>query len=85
MPHYDRAFYRYDIANAHWEALTDQGAPDMVNNAAALDGQGDLFFTVGYSSDLYAVSSLLYHYQPAQSTFQKIDHRVRCLSALAAL
>ena len=71
-PHYDRGLYRYDITNAHWEMLTNTDAPDMVNNAAALDERGYLFFTVGYSPDVYAVSSLLYEYQPPHGTFQKI-------------
>ena len=71
-PHYDRAFYRYDIANAHWQTLADANAPGMVNNAAALDEQGNLFFTTGYSSDTYAVTSLLYKYQPDKGTFQQI-------------
>jgi N-acetylneuraminic acid mutarotase len=72
IPHYDRGLYRYNIASAHWEMLTNTDAPAMVNNAAAVDEQGHLFFTVGYSPDVYAVSSLLYEYQPAQRTFQKI-------------
>jgi serine/threonine protein kinase len=36
-PHYDRNLYRYDVAAAHWEMLTVQNFPGMVNNAVALD------------------------------------------------
>ncbi len=71
-PHYDRSFYRYNIASARWETLASGNFPGMVNNAAALDERGNLFFTVGYSSDSYAVTSLLYAYRPAQATLQKI-------------
>jgi len=72
-PHYDRSFYRYNIASARWETLASGNFPGMVNNAAALDERGNLFFTVGYSSDSYAVTSLLYEYRPAQATLQKIE------------
>ncbi len=71
-PHYDRSFYRYNIASARWETLASGNFPGMVNNAAALDERGNLFFTVGYSPDSYAVTSLLYEYRPAQATLQKI-------------
>jgi serine/threonine protein kinase/N-acetylneuraminic acid mutarotase len=71
-PHYDRSLYRYNIAGAHWETLATNNFPGMVNNAAALDEQGNLFFTAGYSSDIYAVSSLLYEYQPGRAVVQKI-------------
>ncbi len=72
VPHYDRGLYRYNIASAHWETLAIDNFPGMVNNAAALDEQGHLFFTAGYSSDTYAVTSLLYEYRPALATVQKI-------------
>ncbi len=72
IPHYDHGLYRYNIASAHWETLATNNFPGMVNNAAALDEQGNLFFTAGYSSDVYAVSSLLYEYQPGRATLQKI-------------
>ncbi len=46
--------------------------PGMGNNAAALDEQNHLFFTVGYSPELLSVKSLLYIYQPASGLLQKI-------------
>lgn len=70
--HYDRSLYRYNIAAARWETLATDNFPGMVNNAAALDERGNLFFTAGYSSDSYAVTSLLYAYRPAQASLQKI-------------
>lgn len=71
-PRYDHSLYRYDIAAAHWEILASENFPGMVNNAAALDEQGHLFFTVGYSSDVYALTSLLYMYEPLSGRLQKI-------------
>jgi serine/threonine protein kinase len=70
-PQYDRTLYRYDIAAAHWEAVSNT-FPGMGNNAAALDEQNHLFFTVGYSPELLSVESLLYIYQPASGLLQKI-------------
>src|SRR5205807_7618717 len=64
--------YRYDIAAAHWETLANQNFPVMVNNAVALDEQNRLFFTAGYSPAFSAITSLLYMYQPASGTIQKI-------------
>jgi len=71
-PHYDRHLYRYDIAAAHWEMSSNTQFPGMVNNAVAVDASGRLFYTVGYSTDTYAVTSLLYMYQPVSDTFQRI-------------
>ena len=71
-PHYDRNLYRYDIAAAHWEVLSVQNFPGMVNNAVALDEHNSLFFTSGYSSDTYTVASLLYRYAPQTGTVEKI-------------
>lgn len=71
-PHYDRGLYRYDIATAHWEKITNNNFPRMVNNAVAQDEQHDLFFTAGYSPDLFKVSSLLYMFQPATGQLQTI-------------
>lgn len=71
-PHYARHLYRYDIAAAHWETSTNTQFPGMVNNAVAVDASGRLFYTVGYSTDTYAVTSLLYAYQPGSDTIQKI-------------
>lgn len=71
-PHYDRHLYRYDILAAHWEQVPSEHFPGMVNNAVAQDEQGQLFFTVGYSTDVYTVTSLLYQYQPATGTVHKI-------------
>ena len=72
LPHYDGNLYRYDIAAAHWETLANQNFPVMVNNAVALDEQDRLFFTAGYSPTFSAITSLLYMYQPASGTIQKI-------------
>lgn len=69
---YSHNLYRYDIAAAQWETLSSNGFPGMVNNAAVVDHEGDIFFTAGYSSDTYTVNSLLYKYQPATDTVQKI-------------
>ncbi len=71
-PPYDHTLYRYNIATAHWEHLAGAHFPGMVNNAVAQDGQGDIFFTVGYSTDSYTVSSLLYKYRPANDTLEQI-------------
>jgi len=71
-PRYDRNLYRYDIAAAHWEVLSVQNFPGMVNNAVALDEHNSLFFTAGYSSNTYTVASLLYRYAPQTGTVEKI-------------
>ncbi|MFL5624372.1 MAG: protein kinase domain-containing protein [Ktedonobacteraceae bacterium] len=71
-PRYDHNLYRYDIAAAHWQILASENFPGMVNNAVALDEQGHLFFTAGYSSDVYALTSLLYMYEPFSGRLQKI-------------
>ncbi|GAC1645798.1 MAG: hypothetical protein NVS4B9_37810 [Ktedonobacteraceae bacterium] len=71
MP-YDRSLYRYDIKAAQWETVAVGHFPGMINNAAAVDEQGRIFFTAGYSSDKYAVSSLLYMYDPRLAVMQRI-------------
>ncbi len=71
-PHYDRHLYRYDIAAAQWETSANAQFPGMVNNAVAVDPSGRLFYTVGYSTTTYSVTSLLYMYQPASNSVQKI-------------
>ncbi len=71
-PHYDHHLYRYDIAAAQWETSANTQFPGMVNNAVAVDPSGHLFYTSGYSTTSYAVTSLLYMYSPATDTIQKI-------------
>ncbi|GCE10153.1 protein kinase domain-containing protein [Tengunoibacter tsumagoiensis] len=71
-PAYSRTLYRYDIEAAHWESATSITFPGMVNNAATANGQQEIYFTAGYSSDSYKVSSLLYRYQPESDTLDKI-------------
>ena len=71
-PHYDHSLYRYNIATAHWETVVNHTFPGMVNNAVAQDEQHNLFFTIGFSSDSYAITSGLYQYQPATGTLKKI-------------
>ncbi len=71
-PHYDRHLYRYDIAAAQWETSANTQFPGMVNNAVAVDSSNHLFYTVGYSTTAYAVTSLLYMYSPTSDTVQKI-------------
>ncbi|GHO86932.1 protein kinase domain-containing protein [Dictyobacter formicarum] len=70
-PFYDHALYRYDVNASRWE-VAQNNFPGMVNNAAAVDERNTIFFTVGYSSDSYNVSSLLYTYQPETSQMKKI-------------
>ncbi len=69
---YDHNLYRYDIKAAHWETVSNNHFPGMVNNAATVDEQGHIFFTGGYSSDTYTVTSLLYIYDPGTALLQKI-------------
>jgi serine/threonine protein kinase len=71
-PRYDQNLYRYDIAGARWEILANTAIPGMVNNAVALDQQKHLYFTAGYSSSVYAITSLLYMYDPLNGKLQKI-------------
>ncbi|HLZ59461.1 MAG TPA: protein kinase [Ktedonosporobacter sp.] len=71
-PNYDHGLYRYDVAVAHWEAVPNGALPGMINNAAVQDGQGHLFFTAGYSTDSYAVTSALYMYQLSDGAVQRI-------------
>jgi len=71
-PHYDRGLYRYDIMTAHWEPAHGAHFPGMLNNAVAQDEHGHLFFTVGYSTDTYKITRLLYMYQPDTGSLRKI-------------
>lgn len=71
-PRYDHNLYRYDIAAAHWETVVARTFPGMVNNAVAMDEQHNLYFTIGFSSDLYAITSGLYQYQPSTGVIKKI-------------
>ncbi len=71
-PLYDRGLYRYNIETAEWENMTGSYFPGMVNNTATVDERGHIFFTAGYSSDTYTVTSRLYQYQPLSGTLQKI-------------
>jgi serine/threonine protein kinase len=66
-PRYNQGLYRYTVATAHWDTLATTSFPAMGNNAAAVDQEGNLFFTGGYAPTLNAVSPLLYMYQPAIS------------------
>ena len=72
-PHdfYDHNLYRYDIAAQKWQTVPSQ-LPGMVNNAVAVDENGTLFFSNGYSSDSYQVVSQLYQYQPANGNVRTI-------------
>lgn len=71
-PAYSQGLYRYVIATAHWEKVHVANFPGMGNNAAALDAQGDLFFTGGYSPDPGTISPLLYQYQLADNILHVI-------------
>lgn len=71
-PDYDRGLYRYDLLTAHWESVNVPHFPGMLNNAAATDDQGNIFFTAGYSTDTYNVLSELYEYNPTQQRLNTI-------------
>jgi serine/threonine protein kinase/N-acetylneuraminic acid mutarotase len=71
-PFYDRNLYRYDIHAARWEQVAIRQFPGMLNNTAVSDGKGRLFFTAGYATDTYAVTSLLYAYQTNSNTVRTI-------------
>ncbi len=71
-PHYDHHIYRYDIAASQWETSSSVQFPGMVNNAVAADTSGRVFYTAGYSTTAFTVTSLLYMYQPTGDTVQKI-------------
>ena len=71
-PLYSRGLYRYDIAAAHWELITNNGFPVMGNNAAAVDEQHHIFFTGGYSTDTFTINSVLYRYSPENGALGKI-------------
>ena len=70
VPTYSQGLYRYEVATAHWEKVNRATFPGMGNNAAALDQQGDLFFTGGYSPNLGTISATLSMYQPASNTLR---------------
>jgi serine/threonine protein kinase/N-acetylneuraminic acid mutarotase len=72
VPAYSRGLYRYNISAAHWEKVNVPGFPAMGNNAAALDTQGGLFFSGGYSPDLGTLANSLYVYQPASNSLRTI-------------
>lgn len=72
-PPYSRGLFRYDIAAARWTKVELPGFPDMGNNAATQDQQGNLFFTGGYAPDMGMVSSNLYLYQPATNTLRTLS------------
>ena len=69
---YDHHLYRYDIDAASWEIVSND-FPAMVNNAAAVDEQANIFFTAGYSPDTHMAVSALYIYQPKNGLLQKIN------------
>lgn len=72
IPSYSQGLYRYVIASATWEKVNVAGFPTMGNNAAAVDEQGDLFFTGGYAPKLGTISANLYQYQPNDHTLRVI-------------
>lgn len=71
-PYYDRNLYYYDITAARWERVSNVRIPGTLDNAAAVDGQGRIFFTTGYSTDSYAVTPTLFMYQPSSGALQSI-------------
>ncbi|GAC1567527.1 MAG: hypothetical protein NVS3B14_13850 [Ktedonobacteraceae bacterium] len=72
VPLYSRGLFRYDIAAAHWESLTNKDFPIMGNNAAAVDENHHIFFTGGFSTDTGKVTQALYVYSPDNGTLEKI-------------
>lgn len=72
VPTYSRGLYRYAIAAAHWEKVNLASFPTMGNNAAAVDQQGDLFFTGGYAPDQGIIPESLYMYQPASNMLHSL-------------
>ncbi len=71
-PAYSQGLYRYSIASGQWDNLNLVDLPMMGNNAAVSDGQGDLFFSGGYSPVQGTISPHLYEYQLATSTLRVI-------------
>lgn len=71
-PAYSQGLYRYVIASASWEKVNVAHFPGMGNNAAALDQQGNLFFTGGYAPDLGTIAPRLYEYQLASNSLHVI-------------
>lgn len=71
-PRYDHSLYRYDIVHARWQNVADGRFPGMVNNAAATDERGNIFFSAGYAPDSSRIPSLLYRYQAAAQQLHKI-------------
>ncbi|HET8841036.1 MAG TPA: hypothetical protein VFN35_06180, partial [Ktedonobacteraceae bacterium] len=73
IPTYSQGLFRYNIATAHWDTISLPNLPLMGNNAAALDEQGNIFLTGGYSPDLGTISSRLYQYSPTSNSLLSID------------
>lgn len=71
-PSYSQGLYRYVLARATWEKVDVAHFPSMGNNAAAQDGQGNLFFTGGYAPDSGTTSAHLYQYQPVSNALRTI-------------
>lgn len=72
-PTYSQGIFRYNISTAHWENVNLPALPLMGNNAAALDEQGNIFLSGGYSPDLGTISPHLYQYAPASGAFHVVD------------
>jgi serine/threonine protein kinase len=75
---YDHSLYRYDIDAAHWEIVADS-FPGLVNNAATVDENSTIFFTNGYSSDTYTVTSNLWQYQPENGVMRRIQTPIQIM------
>lgn len=71
-PYYDHNLYHYDIATSRWESVSTVHVPGMLDNVAAVDEQGRIFFTIGYSTDSYTVTSALLMYQPSRGVTRTI-------------
>lgn len=69
---YSRGLYRYSPATGSWEKLNLPAFPGMGNNAAAVDGRGNLFFTGGYIPGTGLISPTLYMYRPASNTLSAL-------------
>ena len=72
LPRYDHSLYRYDTTHRRWDIVSNEQFPGMVNNAAASDEHGNLYFTAGYAPDSFRVPSLLYMYQPDNQQLKSI-------------
>jgi N-acetylneuraminic acid mutarotase len=71
-PTYSHGLYRYTPGSAHWDTINVANFPVMGNNAAALDQQGNLYFTGGYSPDLGTIVQVLHMYQPSDNTLHTL-------------